>query len=398
MLDAQLAGQVDQQNAEHLGLVRVAQQVHLLFDAVGSVQTQAQRALEFGPVERTIHRFVVEQFVEQLRMANQVAGRPARPAQHRQHAVQRLRIFGQQRQIRAAPAHRFEQVEQTRHRIAAPFARLQRTRGLQRALRDDVETLPAALGEPRVTRRLPDRAQAREQFARLGHTQFDSRACNASSALSSASALLQTHAAAPSSGAPQPSRPLTLSAKIWSNCCSTNSRCASSLRHQRRVVVATHDMRERRAFCRIDRHRVGLRIVAVLQTVLEFAQEAVRLRKLHAHRCIDQPVRGRVPQHGQRRTHPEAGVLAAANQLEHLRAELDLADAAAPSLMSSALSGRIDARRCASWRICKCSARIALDHAVVEIAAIDERRDDRVELLLQPLRPPRLRLRTPAGP
>ncbi len=66
--------------------------------------------------------------------------------------MQRLRIFGQQRKVRAAPAHGFEQVEETRHRIAAPFERLQGTRGFQRTLRDDIEALAATLGEPRVTR------------------------------------------------------------------------------------------------------------------------------------------------------------------------------------------------------------------------------------------------------
>ncbi len=91
------------------------------------------------------------------------------------------------------------------------------------------EAPPAALGQPRVTRRLPHAAQPRQQTGPAPEcpVQRDVREA-ASPALSSASALLHTHAAAPSSGAPQPPWPLTLSAKIWSNCRSTRSRCASS--------------------------------------------------------------------------------------------------------------------------------------------------------------------------
>ncbi len=77
VLDAELAGQIDQQNAEHLSLMRMTQQVHLLLDAIGGGECAAQRALEFRPVERARDGFVVEQFVEQLRMADQIARRPA---------------------------------------------------------------------------------------------------------------------------------------------------------------------------------------------------------------------------------------------------------------------------------------------------------------------------------
>jgi hypothetical protein len=76
--------------------------------------------------------------------------------------VQRLRILGEQRQIGAAPAHGLKQIEETCHRAAAPRGRLQRAGSFESALRNDVEALPATLGEPRVARRLPKRAQSRE--------------------------------------------------------------------------------------------------------------------------------------------------------------------------------------------------------------------------------------------
>jgi hypothetical protein len=101
---------------------------------------------------------------------------------------------------------------------------------------------------------------------------------------------------------------------------------------ERRVVGKTERRGKHRPFARIDRHRVGLRVVAILQPMLERAQEVVRVGQPLAHVLADQPARLRMAQHRERRPHAELRVLAAADQLEHLRAEFDLADAAAPEL------------------------------------------------------------------
>lgn len=82
VLDAQAPREIDQQNAEDFGLMRVAQQIHLMFGVLGSLQARGQRALELGPVERARDGFVVEQFIEQLRMADQIARRPVGARQH----------------------------------------------------------------------------------------------------------------------------------------------------------------------------------------------------------------------------------------------------------------------------------------------------------------------------
>jgi hypothetical protein len=47
--------------------------------------------------------------------------------------------------------------------------------------------------------------------------------------------------------------------------------------HQHRIVVAAHCARERHAFLGIDRHRVRLRVVAILQPMFELAQKAISL-------------------------------------------------------------------------------------------------------------------------
>ncbi|MDR8957294.1 hypothetical protein FEP76_05822 [Burkholderia multivorans] len=170
VLDRQLPGQVDQQDPEYLRVLRMPQQVHLLFGAVGGGQARAQRVLERRPVERACNRFVVEQFVEQLRVADQIAAAPARRAEHRQHAVERGRIFGQQRQVDAAPADRLEQVEQAHDRVVAARG-VDFRRRLERALRDAVEALTALFRQPRIARRLPYGAQPREHRGRIGEAE-----------------------------------------------------------------------------------------------------------------------------------------------------------------------------------------------------------------------------------
>ncbi|MET3244109.1 hypothetical protein ABIE53_000854 [Burkholderia sp. OAS925] len=93
-----------------------------------------------------------------------------------------------------------------------------------------------------------------------------------------------------------------------------------------------------------------------------------------------------VPQHGERGAHAETGVLAAANQLEHLRAKFDFADAAASELDVVGLVGthrRTALRLLANLQMQRADC---ADHAEVEITAVDERRDDRIELFRQALR------------
>ncbi len=92
-LDRQMPRQIEQQDAKHLGVMGMPQQVHLLLDAVGRREPAAQLATEFGPIERAGQRVVVEQFIEQLRVAVQIRGAPARAAEHHQNPLERCRIL-----------------------------------------------------------------------------------------------------------------------------------------------------------------------------------------------------------------------------------------------------------------------------------------------------------------
>ncbi|MGF6664398.1 hypothetical protein QF000_006066 [Paraburkholderia atlantica] len=258
--------------------------------------------------------------------------------------------------------------------------------GFERALRDDVETLPAALVQPRVARRAPHRLQSREQLAGLRHTEFDE-----ARAQRVVGAIVGERAAPHPRGRAVLGRAAAVAAAhlVGENLVELlfdELAMRVELRHQFRIVVAAHRARERRAVFCIDGHRVSLRVVAILQTMFELAQKAIRLRQLHAHRGVHQPMRGRVAQHRERRPHAKAGVLAAADQLEHLRAEFDFTDAAAAELD---VVGLVGAHRRTALRLLadlQMQRADRADHAEIQIASIDERRDDRVELLLQPLR------------
>jgi hypothetical protein len=77
---------------------------------------------------------------------------------------------------------------------------------------------------------------------------------------------------------------------------------------------------------------VGLGIVQVLQAVFQIAQEGVGSQQLVDDGVAQQAFLGNDAQRGAGRAVAQRGVAAAADQLEHLRQELDFADAAAAQL------------------------------------------------------------------
>ena len=78
-------------------MVFAAQDVHLRLDlTVGHRQLAGQALAERHPVGQRQQRIGIEQFVEQLRMAREIVGRPARGMQRVGHTRHGLRILGQQ--------------------------------------------------------------------------------------------------------------------------------------------------------------------------------------------------------------------------------------------------------------------------------------------------------------
>ena len=77
---------------------------------------------------------------------------------------------------------------------------------------------------------------------------------------------------------------------------------------------------------------VGLLALRDLQAVLDVPQEDVRGRQVPPHLRLDEPVRAEVVEGGQGVAGAQVRRLAAVDDLEHLREQLDLADAPAPLL------------------------------------------------------------------
>ena len=116
-LDGLQSGQVLGQQAENLRVVHFAQDVHFAFGIAGMVGQAAPEFLaEFRPVGGDVIEARIEQFVEQQRVAAKVVGGPRRGADHVGDAAQRHRILLQQRQVGAAAADGFDEVQAARQR------------------------------------------------------------------------------------------------------------------------------------------------------------------------------------------------------------------------------------------------------------------------------------------
>src|SRR6266513_4586864 len=96
--------------------------------------------------------------------------------------------------------------------------------------------------------------------------------------------------------------------------------------------VETHCPRDERTVSRLLGQLVRLRIVQVLQPVLQAPQEHVGPGELVERRGGEQLLLREQREHCERRADLQRRVAAAARELEHLRDELDLADAARPEL------------------------------------------------------------------
>ena len=123
--------------------------------------------------------------------------------------------------------------------------------------------------------------------------------------------------------------------------------------------------------------QVGLLVVEVLDAVLDAAQEGVGLGQPPRAVGLHQAAGGELVQRLQRRARADLGELAAAHDQQQLHDELDLADAAARELDVVGALG--PAGGAALRLVAHLAVQLAqaLEHAVVEVAAVDEGRDDR---------------------
>ena len=127
------------------------------------------------------------------------------------------------------------------------------------------------------------------------------------------------------------------------------------------------------------RQTVGLLTLGHLQAVLDVAQEDIGRGKVALDVGLNEAVRPELLQRGQRMPGPQRRLVAAVQQQEYLREQLDLADAAAAFLDVAV--------QVAVARVFPIGARLVapklLDGGMVQILAVDERRHQLHELLAQ---------------
>ena len=109
-------------------------------------------------------------------------------------------------------------------------------------------------------------------------------------------------------------------------------RCGIERAKKAGVIGESHAAGDARLVVRLRRQGLGLRVVEVLQAVLQIAQENIGRAQLGHGLVRQQAARCEQRQHRQRGAGLQRRHLAAADELEHLGDEFDLADAARPEL------------------------------------------------------------------
>ncbi len=367
-LHRQQAAEILREQPEHLRVVQLAHHVHLALDvAVVRRHLAAQAGGELAPVGRLGHQARVEQLVEQDGMAREVLRGPARRREQLHHAAERLRLFGEQREVGGAAGDGLEEFQGAGDRGLRMRGRGGR---LQHARQQQVEALAALRGQLLVAAAGAEALQPVEQRCRLGKA-----------------ARLEDRAARGGVAGAQPHRPEVVTGGRDAAAVAVGARehRVEMPRHlqamhvealaERRPVGVGHARRDARAVVVAGRQLVGLRVLQILQPMLHLAQEDVRLREFAHRDRLEQAALGEAREHLERGPHLQRTVAPAADQLVRLGDEFDFANAARTELH---VLGEIAAHHfLADLRMQRTHR---ADGAVVEILAVHERPNQRREL------------------
>ena len=99
-----------------------------------------------------------------------------------------------------------------------------------------------------------------------------------------------------------------------------------------RIAGKPHGIGDQGAILDVVRHGLGLPVVEVLQSVFEVAEEGIGGTQFRNRFGGQKAAHAQLLQRGQRRAHPQRLLPAAANELENLDEEFDLADTSRPEL------------------------------------------------------------------
>ena len=331
-LDRQLAGQVQRQQAEQLGMMGLAQDVELALGVAGRL---AQVFVEDGRQLLKVAGAgvaVVQQFVEQDRVLGQERGGPAAGIDHADHALERVRIFGQQRQVGRTAPDRLEQVEQAAQGAGvaadAGFAHHAGDQG-QGGVHQCQQPLPAGVRQARQARTLQGGGQAGAGAARFvvaerGQAGGDRVQVVELIGQGRGVRVFVRFFLVGEDGIELLGHVVALFAQRL---------------QQRGFALVAHHARHRQPVVLAHRQGMGLGVFQVLHAVLEIAQEGIGLQQAFDRLVRQQLALGQQAQGGAGRALAQGRIASAADQLEYLGQELDLADAAAPQFYIVAALG-----------------------------------------------------------
>ncbi len=327
-LDRQPAAEILREEAHCLRLLEVAHRVHLPLDIAG---VRVDLAFELVAPRRPLglgqQHARVQQFVEQDRVTREVIGRPRRRTHQVGEPRQQRRVLDDEREIGAAPAHGVEQ----RKQAAEHGVRIGRggalTRGHCEQLGHElIEALSRGRRQLRVARCLAGMAQQIDQCLRI-----------AEAGLGEPRQRLRRRRRV------VPERDVRSGVVVRVSGARRFAQHQGELRldvapmpvkgpDERVAARMSHRLRERGELGRIAGQRLRLPVVAILQPVLDVAQERIRVAERATGRRRQHAPAHQRRERGDRAAHAQRGIATAADDLQRLRDEFDLADAARAEL------------------------------------------------------------------
>ena len=312
------------------------------------------------PVGLHVDMAVVEQFVEQDRMACEVVRGPARGAHQVGHALECLRILLQQRQIGAAAADCLDQFEAASQRL---FRVLRGGGDLDETWHQRVQSPADLCGQLLITWAVVQFGQLVCHALRVGVAQLTQHrvegvfAARRPYGVDLVLAVLFRWVA---------ENVVEVAADHFAN--------GSELFEHGLASVELHGASDQIEIVRGVRQVVCLRVVQILQPVLEPAQKVIGAGQLVNRVRSEDAAFRQFGQHPQRRPDLQFAITPAADQLENLCDELDFADATRPDLD---VVGTLAARYLAADLRMKVAH--GIERAVIEVFAKHEGAGDFLE-------------------
>ncbi len=267
------------------------------------------------------HRAVdaaVEQFVQQQRVRSQPFGEEGTARQHVDQPRQRAGLFVEQGQI-AGPAQ--DRLQQAEYAVQGGIGLRRARRGMQQRRQHTIQARARGIGQGAHAQRLHETAQGLVGAVGVGEA-------GGAQHLRLAGVRQAAPVVGQCIGRQRALARRQQFGELGGDAIALHlQRCV-----QRGPVGIAEAERDARAIQRVLRQRVGLRVTQHLQAVLHLAQEAIRLRQRRAILGGDLAGGDQRVQRRQQAAFAQCGFAAAADQLQRLHQELDLANATGAAL------------------------------------------------------------------